>query len=110
MKLLAILSVLACPPILFGLHDEVSVRLGILSSGAEPRTHVADSSDSTVLVLLGSEYHTTAAQLGELAARANPKLLVISHNAQLAAADSIMNVVRRGFHGRVVMGRDLDRF
>lgn len=57
-----------------------------------------------------SEYHTTAAQLGELAARANPKLLVISHNAQLAAADSIMTVVRRAFHGRVVMGRDLDRF
>jgi ribonuclease BN (tRNA processing enzyme) len=57
-----------------------------------------------------SEYHTTATQLGELAARANPRLLVISHNAQTAAADSIMIAVRRGFHGRVVMGKDLDRF
>jgi len=57
-----------------------------------------------------SEYHTTAEQLGQLAARANPRLLVISHNAQLNAADSIMTVVRNGFHGRVVMGHDLDRF
>jgi ribonuclease BN (tRNA processing enzyme) len=58
-----------------------------------------------------SEYHTTAPQLGELAARANPHLLVISHNGRVGAdADSIMAMVRRGFHGRVVMGRDLDRF
>jgi ribonuclease BN (tRNA processing enzyme) len=57
-----------------------------------------------------SEYHTTAAQLGEIAARANPRLLVISHTAQIEAADSIMIAVRRSFHGRVVMGKDLDRF
>lgn len=57
-----------------------------------------------------SQYHTTAAQLGELAARANPRLLVITHNAQTAAADSILIAVRRGFHGPVVMGKDLDRF
>jgi ribonuclease Z len=57
-----------------------------------------------------SEYHTTAEQLGNIAARANPRLLVISHNAQVAFADSILATVRRGFHGRIVMGRDLDRF
>ena len=57
-----------------------------------------------------SEYHTTATQLGELAARANPHLLVISHNAQVALADSILVQVRRSFHGHVVMGKDLDRF
>ena len=58
-----------------------------------------------------SQYHTTATQLGELAARANPHLLVISHTSRVGAdADSILAIVRRGFHGRVVMGRDLDHF
>ncbi len=60
-----------------------------------------------------SEYHTTAAQLGELAARANPHLLVFTHNGRgsiAAVADSIITAVGRSFHGRVVMGRDLDRF
>jgi ribonuclease Z len=59
-----------------------------------------------------AEYHTTAIQLGELAARANPRLLVISHNGRVGAdADStMMAMVRRGFHGRVVIGKDLDRF
>lgn len=59
-----------------------------------------------------AEYHTTAVQLGELAGRANPRLLVISHNGRVGAdADStMMAMVRRGFQGRVVIGKDLDRF
>jgi ribonuclease Z len=59
-----------------------------------------------------SEYHTTAVQLGELAARANPRLLVISHNGRVGAdADSMMMaMVHRGFQGRVIIGKDLDRF
>lgn len=55
-------------------------------------------------------YHTTALQLGELAARANPKLLVVSHNGRRAMADRILADVRRSFSGPVVIAVDLQRF
>jgi ribonuclease Z len=55
-------------------------------------------------------YHTTALQLGELAARARPKLLVVYHNGRRGPADRILADIRRSFSGPVVMAADLQRF
>jgi ribonuclease Z len=55
-------------------------------------------------------YHTTALQLGALAARAGPKLLIVYHNGQRVAADRILADIRRSFSGPVAIAADLQRF
>jgi ribonuclease Z len=55
-------------------------------------------------------YHTTALQLGELAARARPKLLVAYHYGRRVPNDQILADIRRAFSGPVVMANDLQRF
>jgi ribonuclease BN (tRNA processing enzyme) len=55
-----------------------------------------------------STFHTSAIELGELAARAKPKLLVLTHILFFGeSADEILGEVRSRFGGRVVMGEDL---
>jgi ribonuclease Z len=56
------------------------------------------------------QYHTTAVQLGELAARAQPKLLVVSHDGRRVPREQILADIRRGYAGPVVMAEDLQRF
>ena len=55
-------------------------------------------------------YHTTALQLGELAARARPKLLIVYHNGRRVTADRILADIRRSFSGPVAIAADLQRF
>ena len=55
-------------------------------------------------------YHTTALQLGELAARARPKLLVVYHNGRRVADERILADIRRSFSGPVTIAADLQRF
>ncbi|MEA2764190.1 MAG: hypothetical protein QOK07_594 [Gemmatimonadaceae bacterium] len=55
-------------------------------------------------------HHTTAIQLGELAARAKPKLLIVSHNGRRAPAAELIADIRRAFSGKVVIADDLQRF
>jgi ribonuclease BN (tRNA processing enzyme) len=55
-------------------------------------------------------YHTTALQLGEPAARARPKLLIVYHNGRRVTADRILADIRRSFSGPVVIAADLQRF
>ena len=57
-----------------------------------------------------SRYHTTAIQLGQLAARAHPKLLIVYHNGRRVPASEIIADIRRSFTGRVVVADDLQRF
>jgi ribonuclease BN (tRNA processing enzyme) len=58
------------------------------------------------------EFHTSDIELGRLAAAAKPKLLVTTHfDGRGAVSDSVIaNIRRQGFQGRIVVGRDLDRF
>ena len=56
------------------------------------------------------QYHTTALQLGELAARTRPKLLIVYHNGRRVTADPILADIRRSFSGPVAMAADLQRF
>ncbi len=56
-------------------------------------------------------YHTTSVQLGEIAARAHPGLLIVYHTrGQGDEPARILADVRRSFHGRVVFGEDLQRY
>jgi ribonuclease BN (tRNA processing enzyme) len=52
--------------------------------------------------------HTNAYQLGELATRAKPKLLILNHQVHHGvAADEILRQVESKYSGRVVWGKDL---
>jgi ribonuclease BN (tRNA processing enzyme) len=57
-------------------------------------------------------FHTSDSELGALAARAKPKLLVLSHIVRAGASDStlIAGVRVGGYTGRVVVGHDLERY
>jgi ribonuclease Z len=55
-------------------------------------------------------HHTTAIQLGELAARAKPKMLIVSHNGRRAPSAELLADIRRAFGGNVVIAEDLQRF
>lgn len=58
-----------------------------------------------------ASFHTSGPELGRIAARARPKLLVLTHQLLWGATpEELLNEVRRGFEGRVVFGRDLDVF
>ena len=53
-------------------------------------------------------YHTSGVELGEIAARARPKLLVLYHQLYWGAKDDeLVREVRTKFSGSVVSGRDL---
>jgi ribonuclease Z len=55
--------------------------------------------------------HTSGPALGDIAARAKPKLLVLTHQLFWSATpDQILAEVRAAFDGHVVYGEDLDIF
>ena len=58
------------------------------------------------------DFHTSDVELGALAERIRPKLLIVNHTGLLgrAATDLIAGIRRGGFSGRVVIGKDLDRY
>ena len=58
------------------------------------------------------EFHTSDREVGRLAARIRPGLLVLSHIIRMGATDEelLRGVREGGFAGRVVVGKDLDRF
>lgn len=57
-------------------------------------------------------YHTSDVELGALAARIQPKLLILYHIVRMGGTDDeiLAGVRRGGFTGPVVIGNDLDRF
>ncbi len=56
--------------------------------------------------------HTSDVELGEIAARTHPKLLILDHIVRMGATDSqlLAGVRQGGFGGRVVVGHDLERY
>ena len=59
-----------------------------------------------------SEYHTSDVELGQLAARIQPKLLILDHLVRMGASDEelLAGVRAGGYAGRVVIGKDLERY
>ncbi|HEV2288334.1 MAG TPA: MBL fold metallo-hydrolase [Candidatus Acidoferrales bacterium] len=57
-----------------------------------------------------SSFHTSAEELGEIAGRAHPKLLVVWHYVPLRNTDQtkMLEEIHRAFHGTVVVANDLD--
>jgi ribonuclease BN (tRNA processing enzyme) len=57
------------------------------------------------------EYHTSDVELGRLAARIQPKLLILDHIVRMGASDEelLAGVRAGGYAGRVVVGKDLER-
>ncbi|HEY3933815.1 MAG TPA: MBL fold metallo-hydrolase [Gemmatimonadales bacterium] len=57
-------------------------------------------------------FHTSDVELGAIAARAQPRLLILNHIVRMGASDSelIAGIRRGGYRGKVVVGRDLDRY
>jgi ribonuclease Z len=57
-------------------------------------------------------YHTSDEELGALAARAQPKLLVLSHLVRMGGSDEelLAGIRKGGFTGKAVVGKDLDRY
>jgi len=56
-------------------------------------------------------YHTSSSELAELATRARPKLLILTHQLRWGVSEeTLVAEVKQGYGGRVVSGRDLDVF
>jgi ribonuclease BN (tRNA processing enzyme) len=57
-------------------------------------------------------FHTSDAELGKLVSASQPKMLVLTHMMGGARwYDEIVKTIRdAGYRGRVVVGKDLDRF
>jgi ribonuclease Z len=58
------------------------------------------------------KFHTSDVELGTLAARAKPKLLLLTHTIRAGGTDEeLLEGIRRGgFSGEVIVGRDLGRY
>lgn len=58
------------------------------------------------------EYHTSDEELGAIAARAEPKRLILSHVLRMGGTmeEVVVGVRRGGFRGVLVVAKDLDRF
>jgi ribonuclease BN (tRNA processing enzyme) len=56
-------------------------------------------------------FHTSDVELGRLATRVRPGLLVLTHIVRMGGSDAelLAGVRRGGFSGRMAIGRDLDR-
>ena len=57
-----------------------------------------------------SEFHTSAEELGEIAAKAKPKMLILTHWMLLGNAmpEDLIREIRKKYSGPIVIARDLD--
>jgi ribonuclease BN (tRNA processing enzyme) len=56
-----------------------------------------------------SRYHTSSRELGELASKAHPGLLILYHHLFWGTSEEdLLKEVQRNYSGRVVSGHDLD--
>jgi ribonuclease BN (tRNA processing enzyme) len=82
-------------------HEVVNMNemSGKMPGGADTRTYMRTT-------------HTPADRLGQIAARVHPKLLVLTHIVPSGTDETrMLKAVRAGgFKGRVVFGRDMDRY
>lgn len=57
------------------------------------------------------DFHTSDVEVGQLAARIHPKLVILTHIVRRGATDEeLLAGVRQHFSGRVVVGHDLERY
>ena len=57
------------------------------------------------------DFHTSDVEVGQLAARIRPKLVILTHIIRRGATDDeMLAAVRRSYSGRAVVGHDLERY
>lgn len=88
----------------------VDVLVHEVYSAARARPEQRPGGDDWVKYL--HEFHTSDTELGALATRIQPKLLVLSHIIRMGATDEelLTGIRAGGFTGNVVVGRDLGRY
>jgi ribonuclease BN (tRNA processing enzyme) len=58
-----------------------------------------------------STYHTSSYELGDIATKIQPKLLILYHQLFMGRKEiDLLNEVREGYSGEVISGKDLDVF
>jgi len=76
----------------------------------EPRT-APNPTESATWPTYMRDFHTSDVELGQLAARIRPKLLILTHIIRRGATDEqLLANVRKSFSGSAVVGHDLDRY
>ena len=90
---------------------EASRGVDVLIHEAYPERVNGTPSDSA-FARYRRAFHTSDVELGRLAAAAKPKMLVLYHHATPAdgGASAIARIRLEGYQGRVIFGKDLDRF
>ena len=79
----------------------------------EVYTEAGYAKASPVWQRMRREYHTSSRQLGELASRARPGLLILYHQSYQfteSTEEDLMREMRAAYRGRFVSGHDLDVF
>ena len=111
----------------FGYRIETPDRVIVLSGDSRPSAVVADQchgcdvlihevySDAGFATIPAvrqryhAQAHTSAHELGDIATRARPRLLILYHQLFFGSSDeTLLEEVRAHFSGRVVSARDLD--
>ena len=70
-----------------------------------------NSTESAAWPTYMRDFHTSDVEVGQLAARIHPKLVILTHIIRRGATDEeLLAGVRRAFDGRVVVGHDLERY
>jgi ribonuclease Z len=71
----------------------------------------ANATESAAWPTYMRDFHTSDIEVGQLAARIKPKLVILTHIIRRGATDEeLLAGVRRTFNGRVVVGHDLERY
>jgi len=70
-----------------------------------------NSTESAAWPTYMRDFHTSDIEVGQLAARIKPKLVILTHIIRRGATDEeLLAGVHRAFNGRVVVGHDLERY
>lgn len=85
------------------------VYAGTLSPGTTPSAERSALSTEQWMKYMGA-FHTSGVELGEIAARAKPKMLVLTHWILLGTArpEDMVRDIRTSYGGPIVVARDLD--
>src|SRR6185295_16116344 len=91
--------------------EEASRRVDVLVHEVYSASHLReeDRPGGNLWPQYMREFHTSDIELGKLAARSKPKLLVLTHTIRMGATDKELIAAMRagGFTGAVRVGRDL---
>lgn len=92
--------------------EQASRGVDVLIHEVHPESGTAPPRDNPDWPKYMREFHTSDVELGKLAAAAQPKLLILYHFGAHGTADAqVTSTIRQqGFTGRVVVGKDLDRY